>query len=412
MKLKLASLLIVASLGVFALTIDVYPGGSIQAAVNSASAGDTVRVFAGNYAERVMVNKAVTLLAVGTAETDGFTITASGATVTGFTIEAVADNSINGVGIYVNANDCKVLNNTIRNTARGGIFLQHTISGCVISGNKIGGNVSQYGIAVRGTGHLVEGNEIFDIRQRSQYWLNPPNYRDADGMRVHGANHIIRNNYIHGILYGGDNVDAHIDCFQSFNIPPYQPEMVNVLFEGNRCDNAQALSGLTMAHGAMIEYGRGVTFRNNTIAGGVGLKFMYTTGVIVTENNVSGSLTIPASYTSDCMQFTNATASVTGNSCTDFSTGAIRIQTSTVTGGQNTAVRAPILSGTIYLFVFPATPTASATATWTPTPTNTATNTATITPSPTPTFTPTATFTPLPNWYCTISPVEIHCFAP
>jgi len=416
-----------------AATIDVTPGQTIQAAVNSASAGDVIRVSAGNYNERVTVNKAVTLQAVGVVETDGFTITASGVTVDGFIIEATANDSTRGVGIYVNAGvgNCQVLNNTIRNTARGGIFLYHTTSNCLIKDNKIGRNVSQYGINVRGTNHIIEGNEIFDIRQHSQYWTNPPTYIDADGIRFHGSGHIIRNNYIHDIPYGGNNTTAHIDCFQTFEILPYQPSAVGTLFEGNRCDNISVGNGV-WSTGFMIQNASNLTIRNNLVKTYVGISSdRGTSGLMIRNNTFVGDLSLPVYYPAGITL--NAVPNVViENNIFYEMLGHVVYQTSSgVIGRNNIAYRSSgiLWSTTAYnhsadlwgvnpmldsdyrplagspacarigaYLCPPVTPTF--TPTLTPTLTPSPTLTPTITPTSTPTLTPTPTYTPTPTPIC------------
>jgi len=418
-KLKIASVLLASALAILAVaSIDVYPGQSIQAAVNSASAGDTIRVFAGNYAERVTVNKVVTLLAVGTAETDGFTVTSVGVTIKGFVIESMVNNSVNGVGIYVSGSDCKIINNTIRNTARGGIFLLYTTDNCLVKNNKITANVSQYGISVRGTNHVIEGNKIADIRQYSQYWINPPSYVDADGIRFHGSGHVIRNNYIYGIPYGGDNVDAHIDCFQTFDIPPYQPGAVNVLFENNQCYNAHAIGLNKWTSGWMLQDARDIILLGNVSKTYIGVNANGTSGLIVKNNTFVGNLTLPV-YHPAGITLNNASAVIENNIFHEMLGHAIYQTNSTVSGKNNIMYRSggtlwttatynhvndlwgvdPLLGATYhplanspaclaigYIGAYPCTiaPTITPSLTRTPTLTPTPTPTPTLTPTPTP----------------------------
>lgn len=151
---------------------------TIQAAINAASAGDTVNVAAGTYVEDVIVNKAITLQGAGMettaiVATDGnktpLTFSTNDATVSGFHItheytqtELDAWNfNNNGVtfnqfttgntlqnckvtksrnGVYINrASGNKLLGNTIENN-RTGINLTNTVDDTEIKDNIIQNN--------------------------------------------------------------------------------------------------------------------------------------------------------------------------------------------------------------------------------------------------------------------------------
>ena len=111
----------------FAATIVVNPGDSIQAAVNAASAGDTIVISAGTYAEDVTVNKALTFqganVGVSGSATRGaestingaFTIATSNITIDGLRFNG-GQSAIKGES-GANAYDNLVIqNNLIQNT--------------------------------------------------------------------------------------------------------------------------------------------------------------------------------------------------------------------------------------------------------------------------------------------------------
>ena len=96
-----------------ATTRYVYPGASgannyttIQAAIDNATAGDTIRVWAGTYNENVVVNKTVTLIGNGTTDSiingsqtsNVILITADWINISGFTIRGSGFNP-NDAGI-------------------------------------------------------------------------------------------------------------------------------------------------------------------------------------------------------------------------------------------------------------------------------------------------------------------------
>jgi len=119
--------------GVEAASI-LYVGGSgpgnyttIQAAINAAKSGDTIRVYAGTYNENVIVNKTVTLIGNGTAITtinggasdDVVFISADWVNITGFKITNSGTNSEDaGIDIGL-ANNCKIENCNFPNNERG-----------------------------------------------------------------------------------------------------------------------------------------------------------------------------------------------------------------------------------------------------------------------------------------------------
>jgi nitrous oxidase accessory protein NosD len=119
-KAVLASMIVFLALIAFsavpvcvAATINVpVDYGSIQAAINAASPGDTVQVASGTYNENVNVNKAVTLIGLDTGawlpiiDSSGNTLSAPGAKIQGFWITGATDSG--DVGIYVAASDTMI----------------------------------------------------------------------------------------------------------------------------------------------------------------------------------------------------------------------------------------------------------------------------------------------------------------
>ena len=97
---------------------------TIQQAIDNASAGDTIFVYNGTYAENLIIPINLTLIGEGRDVTvidgrgaDGITVTAADVEIKGFTIH-------NGsAGIYVEADDATitVLNNNISGNANGGV---------------------------------------------------------------------------------------------------------------------------------------------------------------------------------------------------------------------------------------------------------------------------------------------------
>jgi len=147
---------------VSASTIDVHPGESIQAAINSAQPGDTIFVHAGTYYGHVKVNKTLTLVGENRVTTivDGegtgtvIKVTADNANITGFTIQNGGNLPYSGLFVG-NCNGSTINNNTIRNSAYG-IELLNSNSSSII-GNMIMNN-SWAGIYI----HDSNENIIYD----------------------------------------------------------------------------------------------------------------------------------------------------------------------------------------------------------------------------------------------------------
>ena len=120
-------------------------GVSIQAAIDAATAGDTIEVPSGTYNENVDVNKPLTLRGVDTGAGmpvidgkggDVITLSASGCTVEGFEI-------ICGDGLW-----------------SAGIWIIDSSNNNIVTDNDIDKNT--YGLYIEGSENTITGNEIFD----------------------------------------------------------------------------------------------------------------------------------------------------------------------------------------------------------------------------------------------------------
>jgi hypothetical protein len=296
------------------------PWRTIQKAANSMAAGDTVYVSAGDYStQRVTVTRSgaagspITYQAQGRVVMKGFNIAASYVTVNGFEIantDYVSGWSRTSQGIVIEGAYNIIENNYIHDAAMIGIlFLVSDGNAAAIHDNIVRNNRlyhnQQVGIEVHGRNNLIEGNEIWGTVQclpsltkvedaaSANNGASCPNYPtltwlDADGIDFFGQGHIFRHNYIHDIPFGptglnpsiGDyNDNPHIDCFQTWSDSSSHETAANILFEGNRCDNAQVNgTGPETGSGFMLAGGANhLTIRNNILkvymgiyAGGLG----------------------------------------------------------------------------------------------------------------------------------------------
>lgn len=252
-----------------AATITVSPGQLIQTAVNNATSGDTINVQSGTYDERITIAKSnLTLQAQGSAIiTQGFSINnANYVTIKDFEVSGATGS---GIGIEVLGKNCLIENNYVHSASNGGILLKITptdlaaTSDCQVKNNRLFQN-GRFGIDVRGRNHTIENNEVWDTIQ--------PSGGDADAFHFHGSGHVFRNNYIHDIKFNDTTVrDAHIDCFQTFEVLPYQERASNVTFENNRCilpyychsSTCNTTPGQAVTKGIMAQQASNLTIKNN-----------------------------------------------------------------------------------------------------------------------------------------------------
>ena len=161
---------------------------TLQAAIAAAGPGDTIQVAAGTYTENVNVNKAVTIIGNGAADTrivaadansTPLTFSTSGATVKGFTITHaytatdLQNWNFNNNGVTFNQftsgntlQDCTVTLN------RNGIYLNNCqgnhIAGNTIFNNRTGINMTNNYSSTAITGNTISANWTLGIVMYSQ----------------------------------------------------------------------------------------------------------------------------------------------------------------------------------------------------------------------------------------------------
>lgn len=230
------------------------PWRTIQKAANTMPAGSTAIVLAGNYPERVRVQRPrLAFQAQGEVTGQGFVIQADYVTVRGFTLTNWGQSYTTGNGIHVaNAGNCVIENNRFLYNVWGGVQLAATSHDCVVRNNVFFRN-AMFAVEVMGKNHLIENNDVSHSIQRHPCSTSTASWLDSDAFRFHGSGHVFRNNYVHDMPFGklgydktecsltaladlkNDYVsDSHMDCFQTFGGDYVAAS--NVLFDGNRCD--------------------------------------------------------------------------------------------------------------------------------------------------------------------------------
>jgi len=293
------------------------PWKTIQKCADTLSPGGICNVKGGNYPERVHMNRSgqdkapITFRASGSATMNGFTINANYVTVTGFDISNTPNDSVDGWGIYVKGSHCNIEGNYIHFATRGGIDLfaangQYAgTSNCVVRNNRLYRN-GMMGIEIRGQNNLIEGNEVWGTIQHHPNWANPPSWADADGIRYFGSGHLIRKNYVHDILYGiPENINPHIDCFQTFSNADYEAAQ-NVVLEGNLCKNAQAQAQSEFGKGFMLEGASHIIIRNNIVSAFNHVNVHGDSDITIVNNTFIADIKLVKSYDTNGIYLENA----------------------------------------------------------------------------------------------------------
>lgn len=164
MRLWLSSffVLVILAPGVLAKTINVPEDfGTIQSAVDAASAGDTVKVAPGTYAENIIVKKSINLRGAGASTTlvlaadtnnDVLAVNVRWANISGFKVTGARENR---AGIYLNSADYSNISSNEFSNNDIGIYLL-ACSNIVLSDN-IASN-KYYGIYL----HSSHNNTLSD----------------------------------------------------------------------------------------------------------------------------------------------------------------------------------------------------------------------------------------------------------
>ncbi len=197
LKLYLAIIAVILLVGsVPASTIIVCPSGcnysTIQQAIDSSHAGDTILVQSGTYNENVYVSRELTLRGVDTgkgipvvnAGGSGSVITlyADNITLEGFNVTGSGSCGCGNAGIRIMSNNSTIFGNTAYEN-KYGIYCANHIGNRIYQNNLVKNNISAYdggsnkwyedagtenGIVGLAPGHMAVGNRYSDFNQPVQ----------------------------------------------------------------------------------------------------------------------------------------------------------------------------------------------------------------------------------------------------
>ena len=151
---------------------------TIQDAINASNPGDTIYVFAGNYSENVIINRTVTIIGNGSANTtidgdgngDVVRITSAWVNITGFNVTN-SGSSGNDAGIDVQ-NDYYRIYNNICYKNKYGIYCNSVINGS-IDNNTVGTNF--FGIYLHSSENNTLINNTLNLNNYAVY-IDSSNY--------------------------------------------------------------------------------------------------------------------------------------------------------------------------------------------------------------------------------------------
>ena len=149
---------------------------SIQAAINDASDGDTIKVYNGIYNETVKIDKRINLIgngSLGTIINGGFLdhqhvvyISANGVNISGFGItNSYMGNEFGGIGVQSSNN--RIFDN----------YCWNNLYGIILFGgnNRIYNNSFSYnertGIYIKSSGNIIDSNYCSDSYDNTGIWL-------------------------------------------------------------------------------------------------------------------------------------------------------------------------------------------------------------------------------------------------
>ena len=194
----------------------VHSSESIQAAINGATAGDTIYVHAGTYTENVLVNKTLTLQGDGadvvtvqaaSAAEHVFNLTADYVNITGFTATGATGNTTAGIYVGNGVDHCDISDNNASNCDRS-IHLNHS------SDNTLTGNIANSGILLSDSNN----NTLLDNIASS----------NIRGIHLHhSSNNTLSNNVMVGNTYNfgvlGDDLSHYVQKIDTSNTVDGKP---------------------------------------------------------------------------------------------------------------------------------------------------------------------------------------------
>jgi nitrous oxidase accessory protein len=264
--------------------LTVNPGQSISAAILAAKPGDTVQVARGDYAERLVIDKPLTLKGIGRPTLRGqhsgdvIRVRASDVTIQGLIVrDSGADLTAQNAGIYIEpgshrptVQDCDLVYNLF------GIWLENVSDGRIVR-NVITGKRDLLS-AARGNGiqvYNVNGVQVID---------NNISY-SRDGIYVDvSRNAIFRGNKIHHLRYGTHYMNTNNSVWE--NNESYLNRGGLALMEVRDLTVRNNVAWGNSDHGIMLRTIQDSLIEDNVVAGNERGFFIYDAEYNIVRNNL------------------------------------------------------------------------------------------------------------------------------
>ncbi len=260
-----AGLLLAVSGSARSAVLQVMPGQSIAAAVRAAQPGDTIRVARGSYAERVVIDKRLTLQGVdrptlsGGFKGDVIRVRAADVSIQGLIVrDSGTDLDAQNAGIYIEpgadralVQDCELVDNLF------GIWLEKSADSRIVR-NTIVGRLDQQSV-MRGNGIQVYNTD------NSQVIGNTISHT-RDGIYVDWSRHaLFRGNTIHHVRYGTHYMNTDNSTWENNEV--YQNQGGLALMEVRSLVVRNNKAWNNVDHGIMLRTIQDSVIEHNVVAG-------------------------------------------------------------------------------------------------------------------------------------------------
>lgn len=249
----------------WAAVLTVEPGASIAATVRSARAGDTVLVQRGEYRERIIIDKPLTLEGVGKPTISGgfvgdvIRVRAPDVTIKGLIVrDSGIDQTFQHAGIYFEpgshrptVSDCDIIYNLF------GVWVEKTDDARLIS-NTIVGRLDLQSVA--------RGNGIQIYNSTGAQVLNNHISHTRDGIYVDlSGKSVFRGNRIHHLRYGTHYMNTHDSVWENNEV--YLNRAGLALMEVRRLQVRHNIAWGNTDHGIMLRTIQDSVIEDNVVAG-------------------------------------------------------------------------------------------------------------------------------------------------